>query len=230
MDLSRVAQRKLAGVRWRLLRALSNRAISRPHDTRLVRFGSDYGGWWIPDTLLHEDSVVYSAGVGEDTTFDEAIVKRFGCVVHAFDPTPRAVQHASTITDPRFVMHPVGIWKSDTTLKLFAPANRSFVSHSYDDRDGTGVAIEARCQTLSSIMAELGHDHIDLLKMDIEGAEAPVIDDLLEDRRVRPRCIAVEMEAREPVLESRRRISRLIGAGYSLLHVEDRCYVFLKTA
>ncbi len=36
--------------------------------------GSDYGGWAIAADSLSADSVVLSFGIGEDVTFDEAII------------------------------------------------------------------------------------------------------------------------------------------------------------
>ena len=39
--------------------------------TELERLGTDYGGWIVPQNMhLSSDSVMYSAGVGEDISFD----------------------------------------------------------------------------------------------------------------------------------------------------------------
>src|ERR1700688_4742769 len=54
--------------------------------------GSSYGGWAIPDNYLNSNSIAYTVGVGEDITFDLALVKEYGCKVFAFDPTPIAVE------------------------------------------------------------------------------------------------------------------------------------------
>ena len=40
-------------------------------EQNIDRLGTKYGGWILPkDIELNEDSVVYSAGVGEDISFD----------------------------------------------------------------------------------------------------------------------------------------------------------------
>src|SRR5262245_45261334 len=54
--------------------------------------GSEYGGWCICPDSLGPQSVVYSVGVGEDISFDLALIERFGLQVHAFDPTPKSVR------------------------------------------------------------------------------------------------------------------------------------------
>jgi len=34
-------------------------------------------------------AVVYSLGIGEDISFDLALIEKYGARVHAFDPTPK---------------------------------------------------------------------------------------------------------------------------------------------
>ncbi|MCH1430575.1 MAG: FkbM family methyltransferase [Chlamydiales bacterium] len=58
-----------------------------------ITLGSGYGGYSIPKSLgdmLGKDAVVYSAGIGEDMTFDVVLANHLGCNVHMFDPTPRS--------------------------------------------------------------------------------------------------------------------------------------------
>ena len=130
----------------------------------------------IPATLLEESSVCYCVGVGEDITFDLALIERFGCQVFAFDPTPRAIQHVKATTSAvgSFHFYPVGLWSADGRLKFFAPQNPCHVSHSIVNLQGTTGYFEAECKRLSTIMRELEHTSLDLLKLDIEGAEYEV--------------------------------------------------------
>ena len=58
--------------------------------------GSAYGGWHLIDNNLSE-GVILSAGVGEDVSFDVDFINRFGGVVIFIDPTPRALEHLSSI-------------------------------------------------------------------------------------------------------------------------------------
>jgi hypothetical protein len=77
---------------------------------------------------------------------------------------------------------------------------------------------------LSSLMAELGHDRIDVLKMDIEGGEYGAIDDFLA-AGVRPGQVLVEFHHNLPGVPFARTlgaIHSLEGAGYRLFHVSRR--------
>jgi FkbM family methyltransferase len=156
-----------------------------------VPLGTRYGRWHVPLQLLTPESVVYSVGVGEDVSFDLALIERVGCHVWAFDPTPRAIAFAARLDEPRFHFHPWALWSTDTTLPFFVPANLDWVSHSLVNLHGTEDHIEVPCRSIHSIMRELGHQRVDLLKLDIEGAEYEVLGSLGE---VHPDILCVELD------------------------------------
>ncbi|WP_149830689.1 FkbM family methyltransferase [Streptomyces tailanensis] len=198
--------------------------LTRVHpDGNLERLGSDYGGWWVPTDLIAEDSVVYAAGVGEDASFDLALIKRFGCEVWAIDPTPRALEYAGRITDSRWHFLPFGLWKEDAVMHFHPPVDTAHVSHSVTEVRGSGPGFDAQCYSLASLTQKLGHQRVDLLKMDIEGAEGPVLDQLLM-AEILPGAICVEFDAPESPWALRRRLSRLEKAGYVVRWIEARNY------
>lgn len=205
--------------------ATLTRARPRPD---MVRLGSGYGGWWVPTGLLGPDSVCYSAGVGEDVTFDLALIKKFGCEVWAFDPTPRSIIYAETVDDPSFHFVPVGLWSVEADLRFYAPVDPSHVSHSAVNAQHTTDYFVAKCKPIATLMHDIGHDRLDLLKMDIEGAEVPVLDAMLNDGPM-PRVLCVEFDAPEAPWTTLRRIRRLCGAGYVPRYVEGRNYTFTRT-
>jgi FkbM family methyltransferase len=195
----------------------------------LVRIGSEMGGWVVPADLLNERSVCYCAGVGEDISFDLALIERYGCEVHAFDPTPRAIAHVEkhAAGNPRFRFFPVGLWDQEETLRFFAPKNPSHVSHSVLNLQQTGDYFEAPCKPLAQLMKENGHDRIDLLKLDIEGAEYRVVRSIL-DRKLAVRVLCVEYDEcfnpldrdyKSRIAES---VSGLLDYGFQLVHVDRK--------
>lgn len=78
--------------------------------------GEHYGGWVVPISVLSESSICYCAGVGEDITFDLALIDTFGCDVFAFDPTPRAVRHVN--------QHAAGLAKYHSTTSVCGPTTK----------------------------------------------------------------------------------------------------------
>ena len=60
--------------------------------------GTNYGGWYIPyDISLNSNSIIYSAGVGEDISFDIKLNDKYNCNIILIDPTQRAIKHFNEI-------------------------------------------------------------------------------------------------------------------------------------
>jgi len=196
------------------------------------RFGSEYGGWQVITSGIDRNSIVYSFGVGEDASFDIGLIERFDLTVFAFDPTPRSIQWVATQKLPEsFVMHPFGIAAFDGDVKFNPPDNPEFVSHTVLDRPSTEEqAITVPVRRLSTILRELGHDRIDVLKMDIEGAEYDVLDEMKEND-IRPNQILIEFHHRFQnvgVEKSKSAIEQIRSMGYDLFAVsssnEEFCF------
>jgi FkbM family methyltransferase len=184
------------------------------------RFGSGYGGWDVVTAGIDSRAIVYSFGVGEDATFDTALIEKFQLTVHAFDPTPKSLAWVKRQRLPdRFIVHGYGLAAFDGDVSFNPPANAAHVSHTLLERPATKArAISVPVRRLGTIMKELGHDHIDLLKMDIEGAEYEVIADIGASG-IRPGQILVEFHHRFPgagVKRSQEAIERLRAMGYQL--------------
>jgi FkbM family methyltransferase len=195
-----------------------------------VRLGSDYGGWTVPNDLVERSWVCYSGGVGDDITFDLAFVERFGCEVDAFDPTPSSIEYVrdASAGEQRFHFHPWGVWSVDATVRFYAP-DYSDTNFSAVNLHSTAEYFEAPCRSLPSIMRELGHDRIDLLKLDIEGAEYEVLDTLIESA-IRPIVLCVEFHKTSgirPMLRAAR-LTRAIG--YDAVAVDGYDVTFVRTA
>lgn len=140
--------------------------------------GQRSGVWTVCPEGLGPDSVVYSFGVGDNLSWDLALIDGFGVTVHAFDPTPASVDWVARQRLPGSLhFHPIGLAGHDGTLRFSLPAHGS----RFNFRQ-SAVGIEALVARLRTHMQRLGHDRIDVLKIDIEGGEYGVIDDLLASR------------------------------------------------
>jgi FkbM family methyltransferase len=184
--------------------------------------GGDGAEWTVCPDAISPNSVIYSAGVGEEISFDLEMIRRFGAIVHAFDPTPRAIEWIKARSLPeKFVFHPYGVAAKDGVRKFNPPTNPHHVSHSILNRDSPLPAIELPVYRLSAILLMLGHTKIDLLKMDIEGAEYEVIDDLV-DSGISVRQLLVEFHHRWPQVgldKTRQALKKLDEAGFKLFSV-----------
>lgn len=157
--------------RRRIFEALAPRRISVHSGCATEYLGSSYGGWPVPVGLLGPGSVAYSVGAGGDVSFDLALIERTGCVVHSFDPAPAATMHVREHGSPNFFFHNVAIWTHSGELTMFRAANPEHMALSAVDLQQTGAAVVVPCRTIESIRSELGHEHIDLIKLTMDGAE-----------------------------------------------------------
>lgn len=216
--------------RRKLLQHYIGRLLVRRHNDALVRLGSDYGGWWVPSLVLKPGTTVISAGVGEDTTFDEALLSH-GCTVWALDPTPRACDYVRLRAEAgalngQFHFYPVGLWHRDETLRFYAPVNPVHVSHSILNVQATNSWFEAECWSLAHLLQTVNLRTIDVLKMDIEGAEINVLFGMLASP-LRPRVICVELDSPLPEWRTLQLLRALRASGYRLAYAEGWNLVFL---
>lgn len=186
--------------------------------------------WVIAQGALDADSVIYSFGVGDNIAFDLALIEQFEATVHAFDPTPRAIEWIRRQPLPdRFRFHAFGVGARDGQMRFFPPRRGTSLNFSPVDRGfdfGQKTTVDAPVKRIVTIMNELGHDRIDLLKIDIEGGEYDVIRDLI-DSGATCRQLLVEYHHNfqafsiEDTVQS---IRLLNDAGYAVFDISKRGY------
>lgn len=143
--------------------------------------GSSYGGWAIRKDGLSDRSCVISVGIGEDASFDLSLIARYRCRILALDPTPKAIEWVRrNISSPLFQFEPLALSDSDGELRLYLPKNATHVSASMRQSDhNRNTFFEVPCIRVSTLLGKFGCSRVDVLKMDIEGAEYGVIRDMV---------------------------------------------------
>ncbi len=186
-----------------------------------------HGDWAFCPTLLGPGSVVYSGGVGNDIGLDVLLIERFGLSVDAFDPTPsvRAWVADQQLPDG-FAFHPIGLAGENGSITLYPRVRRNgelsetmYTLVAEEVSRPHGVEVEVK--NLPAIMATLGHASMDMLKIDVEGAEYEVLEQLLASGH-RPAQLLVEFHHRFADIGKARTadmLGRLRDAGYLLVFV-----------
>jgi FkbM family methyltransferase len=186
------------------------------------RAGARSGVWTVCTSGLGPDSVVYSMGVGNNVAWDVALIERFGLTVHAFDPTPACIGWVGEqALPPKFRFHPVGVAARDGVARFRAPRRGFNYTPAASDETST---VAAPVRRLSTLMRELGHEYLDVLKLDIEGGEYDVLADLLAES-LPVRQLLVEFHHNFPTIPFARTesaVRELIAAGYELFDVSER--------
>lgn len=151
--------------------------------------------YFLDPQKISGDSIVYSFGVGKNIDFDRAVSSQYGCHVFLFDPTPPALRFMQTCDlGQHMTFMPVGLWTETKKMKFYLDRNSAGSGNlSITNLFQTDDFVEADSMTLPDIMRQLGHDHVDILKVDIEGAGMPVLQALLRSN-IRPTQMVAELE------------------------------------
>lgn len=212
----------------RFVRAALGRDVAHRTDVRLptMKLGNEHADWVIYPDILTPDSVVYSFGVGEDVSFDLSLIEELGVTVHAFDPTPKSIRWVESRAFPSaFRFHRVGIAHFDGVAEFNAPSHPEHASYTLIEGEGDRTeVVQAEVRRLSTIMQELGHSCVDLLKLDVEGAEYEVVDDIL-NTGLDVGQILIEFHHRFAVVGIGRTdaaVARLRAGGYVLFSISAR--------
>lgn len=214
-------RRRLTGLKLRARRRRFLKTAKPQPREDLVHIGTHgYGGWVVPASMLNEKSVCYLAGVGEDISFDLGAIARFGCTVWACDPVPDSAKFAreAAAHEPRHNFMEIGLWSSDTTLRFHEPEIEGFISHSATNMHATDGFIEAKVRSVKSLMKELKHDHIDLLKVSAEGSEFEIVNHVIDEKiPVSILCFEIAQPSAKGAAEEL--VARVERSGMVLVHV-----------
>lgn len=143
----------------------------------MEQLGTEYGGWFVEVDLVPSASVVISAGVGEDMSFDEALYERVQPYILLIDPTEKAEKYWETQTDkfPTVFVKAALTAEHDQKIRMWKNNIPNHVSESVlEDHQSTGgVFYEADTTSIPHFLSL--YDNISLIKMDVEGAEYDII-------------------------------------------------------
>jgi len=149
--------------------------------------------------------------------------RRFG----GGDPNYWPIIQQNAIPGDSVHFYPWGVFtKDDSDMKFYLPTNTQYVSHSLMEGMKSENYISVPVKKLQTIMAELGHTSLDFLKLDIEGSECDVIDQMLA-AEILPTYLSVDFDLgwtgehirdRERCLAT---INNLYKSGYSLLYNKE---------
>lgn len=123
------------------------------------------------------------------------------------------------------IFTPIGLSSKDGIEKFFAPqvaGLRSF-SKQTDQRQGESTEIFCEVFTLKSIMKRLQHNCVDLLKMDIEGFEYDVIDQMMASN-TKPQCLLIEFHHLSYGIGTERTdkaVANLLAGGYNIFWISE---------
>lgn len=129
-----------------------------------IKLGSE---WHACNTVFPSECTVYSYGINQDWSFESALLRTAPqCIIHGFDPsvdetTVQAYKAVGTL-------HLVGLGPEPT--RDYPPRAAPFLWPGIDYLRGSNTRVW-RLERLRDSMDRLNHNHLNILKIDVEGAE-----------------------------------------------------------
>jgi len=183
----------------------------------------EYGAWPIIHNFFKIPPKVYSFGVGDNISWDLNVIWQYKSIVYAYDPTPRSVEWIEKQNLPdEFKFIKIGISNHNGEEFFSFPKDDrhvSFKKNIQSEYKSTSFQVS----TLDVLMKKNGHQSIDLLKLDIEGFEYNVIEDIIS-KSIFPSILLVEFHHRFGEFgldQTRNAINKLKSSGYSVFYVSD---------
>jgi FkbM family methyltransferase len=155
--------------------------------------GTDYGGWVVDLSLIPEQSTIISAGIGEDISFDTALISRRGCNIIGVDPTPKShayIENYAGLNNFTLIKRALDNVPDDLIM-MYKNTNPNYVSESFLPNHSSVSQLEyyyAETVTLSELFEQ--YEDVSVLKMDIEGSEYKVLQNLQAvPKSIRQMCV-----------------------------------------
>lgn len=196
-----------------------------------VYCGEAAGFQIVPSFLQKKENLTaYSFGICFDFSFEMELVQKYGMAVYAFDPSPEVIEEMKGYDLPeKLKYYPYGLSDEDAKKIFYCPSPGTDYSEYFVSWTGSDKT-QMQVYRLSTLMGKLGHDHLDILKMDVEGSEFLALPDILNmgidfDQL----CIETHTRIFPDSVEKMRSLKKLLNShGYLLVSNERQEQTYIR--
>jgi len=182
-------------------------------------------------------SVVVDAGCSYEADFSLYMIEHHGARAFGVDPTQKHRSALQTLEKrfAGFAYVPCAIANVDGTLTFHESRDNEsgsiFQDHVNMQHDAT-VSYDVEALTLKSLLRRIGANAVEILKLDLEGAEYDLLGAVEREQLLPFKQIFVEFHHhavdRYGVEDTRRLVSRIAGFGFSAFSLDDHNYLFQR--
>lgn len=187
---------------------------------------------------LTAESVVIDGGCSYQADLSVLLMQRYGVRAFGVDPTRKhaaALREIAARSQGRFVHLPYAIAAVDQMLTFTESRTNESGSLLQDHvnvlQDETST-YDVKAVTLSTLLDEIGVEAVDLLKLDLEGAEYDVLGSVTREQLLPFRQVFVEFHhhavSRFQESDTRRIVRRFTDLGFEAMSVDDHNYLFYR--
>ncbi len=195
-------------------------------------YGSDYGGFMVAPSLLVNGSTALCAGIGEDISFDIQLMGLHNMLVIGVDPTIKSLRYTERIINKdryRFLEKAL-VANASNDILIYENSNPDYVSESIcSDHESVDDQCSRLVSTITYEQLIQEYGSFNIIKLDIEGAEYEVIENLQECDATHF-CIEFHHHCTDFSLkDTHNAMSKLISLGFNALaNRNDKEMTFFK--
>lgn len=190
--------------------------------------GSSY--WTLDISSLNENSIIISGGVGNDISFEMDLINLTGCKIYLFDPSPTGIKTIEKIKNIPQELNfiPKGLGGNSGKEFFSFPENPLEGSFTIQ-RDTVKQKLEFPIVSITEFCEEQNINTVDCVKLDIEGFEYEVLEDILNNSKLTVHQILVEFHhffEQIPKSKTSLAMKKLKKAGYMKIHRNEVDYSY----
>ncbi|MGD0497273.1 MAG: FkbM family methyltransferase [Bryobacteraceae bacterium] len=198
----------------------------------LQRIGPSY----FVRTTINDKSIVLDCGLGYDADFSAAIITRYGAQCHGVDPTRKHQAVLATVAGrhgDRLRLYPVAVAGTTGFMTFYEPIDQVsgsvFNGHVNASR---AISYAVPSMTLKDLAAHIGVSRIDVLKLDVEGAEYDILEQQDDEWVKTISQIIVEFHHHcvkaFTLDDTKRAVAKLRSMGYRSYSTDGINYLFFR--
>ncbi len=187
---------------------------------------------------LSSQSVVVDAGCSYEADFSLGLIRRHGLRAFGVDPTRKhreALRALERQYEGRFLHLPCALAAVDGMVTFHESQTNESGSILKDHvnvlQDET-TSYDVEALTLGSLVTRIGVETVDILKLDLEGAEYDLLDGVKADQLQPFRQLFVEFHHHAvrhfSEADTRRIVERISGFGFHVFSLDDHNYLFYR--
>ena len=198
-----------------------------------ILFLGERSGIWpiLKSSIPNRKAIAYSFGLGNNISWELELINNFDVDVFAYDPTPSSVDWLKKQTLPNELhFSPIGLADYCGDMPFFMPRRAGRFNYSVVKRAGKypNETINCPVKDFKTLCSENGHQHVDILKLDIEGSELAALPTVL-DSGISVDQLLIEFHYNYNGIsydETMKLIHILFDKGYELFWLSERAYEF----
>ena len=181
------------------------------------------GATFVNKHILHEadigaDSVVVDVGAFTGS-WAQHIVDRYDPIIYAFEPNPNSFKRLQekAVSNPKLKPMPYGLGDEDITVDFTLNGLGSSMCDERSSHAGT-PRTKVEVAAVDRVWRELEFGNVDLMKINIEGGEFPLLERMIETGLLKNvNCFMIQFHEWHPgAYHRRRKIRKALGKFHQL--------------